>query len=246
MGFMALLRNLRNFDEAGVGDETAQAVAARLADGEQVARSRQFPFRFLAAFQHAPSLRWSWALEQALGHSLANVPALPGRTLVLVDRSGSMFDGISEQTKLNRADSAAIFGTAVALRADHADLVQFGSTHSPVAVGQGESVLRILGRFGDLGGTDTTAAVRAHYRGHNRVLIVTDEQYAPSRHGDPTSQVPSHVPVYTWNLAGYRAGHGPSGGANRHTFGGLTDHAFRLVPLLEAGASAALPWEQRS
>ncbi|WP_042381956.1 TROVE domain-containing protein [Streptacidiphilus melanogenes] len=246
MGFMALLRNLRNFDQAGVSDEVAQGVAARLADGAQVARSRQFPFRFLAAFRHAPSLRWSWALEQALGHSLANVPALPGRTLVLVDRSGSMFGGISERTKLNRADSAAIFGTAVALRAEHADLVQFGTTHSRVALGRGESVLRVLERFGDLGGTDTTAAVRAHYRDHDRVLIVTDEQYAPSHHGDPTGQVPPGVPVYTWNLAGYRVGHGPSGGANRHTFGGLTDHAFRLVPLLEAGASAAWPWEQRS
>lgn len=245
MGYMALLRNLRNFDEAGVSDEVAQTVAAKLADREQVARSRQFPFRFLAAFKHAPSLRWAWALEQALGFSLANVPALPGRTLVLVDRSGSMFGGISEQTKLNRADSAAIFGAAVAIRAEQAHLVQFGTSSGVVPFGRGESVLRILDRFTDLGGTNTTEAVRQHYKGHDRVLIVTDEQYAHSYYGDPTAQVPANVPVYTWNLAGYRAGHGPSGAANRHTFGGLTDHAFRLVPYLEAGANAAWPWEQR-
>jgi hypothetical protein len=55
--------------------------------------------------------------------------------------------------------------------------------------------------------------------------------------------VPKTVPLYTWNLAGYRVGHGPSGAANRHTFGGLTDQAFRMVPLLEAGASGAWPWE---
>jgi hypothetical protein len=156
-----------------------------------------------------------------------------------------MFGGISEQTKLNRADSAAIFGTAVALRAEHADLVQFGTHHSQVPATRGESVLRILERFGSLGGTNTVEAVRAHYRGHDRVLIVTDEQYAHSYYGDPTSQVPANVPVYTWNLAGYRVGHGPSGGSKRHTFGGLTDHAFRMVPLLEAGANAAWPWEQQ-
>src|SRR5690606_35596365 len=46
MGYMALLRNLRNFDEAGVSDEVVQQVAARLADPAQVARSRQFPLRF--------------------------------------------------------------------------------------------------------------------------------------------------------------------------------------------------------
>lgn len=242
MGSMALIRNLRNFDEAGVSDEVAAQVAARISDPAEVARSRQFPFRYLAAYQHAPSLRWAYPLEQALGHSLANVPALPGRTLILVDRSGSMWCRLSDRSKLNRADAAAIFGTALALRAKKADLVEFGSTSAPVKFRGGESVLKILGRFGGLGGTDTTEAVRRHYRKHDRVLIVTDEQYAYSHHGDPTEQVPADVPVYTWNLAGYRAGHGPSGKANRHTFGGLSDAAFRMVPLLESARTADWPW----
>ncbi|MET8570897.1 TROVE domain-containing protein [Streptomyces sp. NPDC004783] len=243
MGTMALIRNLRNFDEAGVCDEVAAEVAARISDPDEVARSRQFPFRYLAAHQHAPSLRWSYALERALGHSLANVPALPGRTLVLVDRSGSMFyDRLSDRSRLTRADAAAVFGTAVALRAADADLVEFGSTSNRVRFRRSESVLKVLGRFGNLGGTDTITAVRRHYKKHDRVLIVTDEQYAYSHHGDPTEQVPAHVPVYTWNLAGYRAGHGPSGKAGRHTFGGLSDAAFRMVPLLEAARDADWPW----
>lgn len=242
MGAMALVRNLRNFDQAGVSDEVAAQVAARISDPAEVARSRQFPFRYLAAYQHAPSLRWAYPLEQALGHSLANVPALPGRTLVLVDRSGSMWARLSDRSQLNRADAAAIFGTALALRAEDADLVEFGTTSRRLKIRKGESVLKILGRFGDLGGTDTTSAVRAHYRGQDRVLIVTDEQYAFNHHGDPTEQIPAHVPVYTWNLAGYRAGHGPSGKANRHTFGGLSDAAFRMVPLLEGARDADWPW----
>ncbi|MFI7400136.1 TROVE domain-containing protein [Streptomyces sp. NPDC049541] len=242
MGVMALVRNLRNFDQAGVSDKVAAQVAARISDPAEVARSRQFPFRYLAAYQHAPSLRWSYPLEQALGHSLVNVPALPGRTLVLVDRSGSMWAPLSDRSELNRADAAAIFGTALALRAQDADLVEFGTTSRRLSFDEGESVLKILGRFGDLGGTDTTSAIRAHYRGQDRVLIVTDEQYTYSRHGDPTEQVPAHVPVYTWNLAGYRAGHGPSGKGNRHTFGGLSDAAFRMVPLLESARDADWPW----
>lgn len=243
MGSMALVRNLRNFDEAGVSDEVAARVAAKISDPAEVARSRQFPFRYLAAYQHAPSLRWSYPLERALGHSLANVPALPGRTLVLVDRSGSMFfSRLSDRSELNRADAAAIFGTALALRAADADLVEFGTTSKRLDFGASESVLKVLERFGDLGGTDTTSAVRSHYRGQDRVLIVTDEQYAYSRHSDPTEQVPADIPVYTWNLAGYRAGHGESGKANRHTFGGLSDAAFRMVPLLESARDADWPW----
>ncbi|GLX40348.1 RNA-binding protein [Streptomyces roseochromogenus] len=243
MGPMALLRNLRNLDGAGVTDEVAARVAGRLSDPAEVARSRQFPFRYLAAHRHAPSPRWTAALESALGHSLANVPALPGRTLILVDRSDSMFwDTVSERSRLTRADAAAVFGTALALRAERADLVQFGWSSREVPFAPDEPVLEVLERFRSLGGTHTAKAVRTHYRDHDRVLIVTDEQTAPDgRHG-PAEPVPADVPVYTWNLAGYRPAHGPTG-PHRYTFGGLTDAAFRMVGLIEAGRESAWPWD---
>nr|WP_051845252.1 TROVE domain-containing protein [Streptomyces globisporus] len=242
MGPMALLRNLRNFDEAGVSDEAAARVAERLSDASEVARSRQFPFRYLAAHQQAPSPRWAAPLERALGHSLANVPALPGRTLILVDRSDSMFwDTVSERSELTRADAAAVFGTALAVRAERADLVEFGWGSAAVPFAPGEPVLDVLKRFRSMGGTYTAKAVRKHYRDHDRILIVTDEQAAPYEPVGPAEPVPADVPVYTWNLAGYRPAHGPTG-PHRHTFGGLTDAAFRTVGLIEAGRAAAWPW----
>ncbi|HEX2313363.1 MAG TPA: TROVE domain-containing protein [Thermomonospora sp.] len=243
MGFFALVRNLRNFDQAGVGDAAAEQVARRLADFEQVRRSRVLPMRFLAAYQAAPSLRWAWPLQQALDASLDNVPRLTGRTLILVDRSGSMFGTISGRGTLTHADAAAVFGAALALRAEHGDLVEFGTSHRRVRFRKGESVLRVIKRFGNLGGTNTAEAVRAHYRGHDRVIIVTDEQtWAGRRGADPTSAVPQRVPVYTWNLVGYRQGHGPSGTATRHTFAGLSDAAFPMIPLIERGQTAHWPF----
>lgn len=246
MGPMALTRNLRNFDEAGVSDETAAAVASRIADPGEVARSRQLPMRFLSAYRAAPSLRWGQALESALQASLANVPGMPGRTLILVDRSGSMFWGKpSKHSQLSAADTAAVFGAALALRAERADLVQFGTAHEEVRVGKGEALLRVVERFGNLGGTNTAAAVRDNYRGHDRVVIVTDEQAWAGRRGEePTRAVPEQIPVYTWNLVGYQRGHGPSGSGNRHTFAGLTDAAFRMIPLIEAGKRGRWPWEE--
>jgi len=252
MGYMALLRNLRNFDDAGVPDDVAATVTARLTDPEQVARSRQFPFRFLAAYRAAPSLRWAYPLEKALGLSLASVPALKGRTLVLVDRSGSMFDTVSAKSGLNRADTAALFGAALTARAEHADLVEFGtgsqmvlSTPAAKAYGHSESLLKTVERFGNLGGTNTADAVRRWYHGHDRVVILTDEQaWGGYYGGDPLACIPAGVPAYTWNLAGYKHGHGPSGQENRHTFGGLSDTSFRMIPALEAGRDAKWPWEQ--
>lgn len=75
MGVMALARNLRNFDEAGVSDEVAETVARKIADPEQVTKSRMLPMRFYSAFNAAPSLRWGHALERALTASMANIPS---------------------------------------------------------------------------------------------------------------------------------------------------------------------------
>lgn len=252
MGFMAQVRNLRNFDDAGVPDDVAADVIARLTDPEQVAKSRQFPFRFLAAYRAAPSLRWAYPLERALNLSLANVPALKGRTLVLVDRSPSMWSQkMSERSDMPWADAAAVFGAAVALRAEYADLAEFGIENAPVKFSPSESVLKVVERFRQLNGTDIPSAVRRYYRDgfHSRVVIVTDEQtrpgYLPSNANGWRIEetaidtlIPAGVPLYMWNFGGYQHGAAPSGSANRHTFGGLTDHAFRMIPLLEAGRDA--------
>lgn len=247
MGYMALLRNLRNFDEAGIGVETVGRVIARLESLEGVRKSRQFPFRFLSAHRAVSSLRWAQALETALNLSLWNIPQLSGRTLVLVDRSGSMFGPVAgSRSGLNRADAAAVFGAALALRnPGDVDLVEYGSGSATVPYQRGDSLLRVVNeRFHSLGGTNTAAAVKAHYAGHDRVVIVTDEQAHGYYGGTPGEQIPAHVPLYTWNLAGYKYGH-TAGEPNRHTFGGLTDAAFRMIPLLEAGTSTGWPWETR-
>lgn len=263
MGYMAILRNLRNFDEAGVSDEVAAKVAARLADPQQVAQSRQFPFRFYAAYNNTGSLRWAHALEVATRHSLSNVPALAGRTLILVDQSPSMFPGPhyagdSTKSDISNAEKAALFGSVVALRAEQAELFGYGFASYPVPFGKGDAVLKTMQRFHVDSGTDTFGALQRHYRDHDRVLIVTDEQTAVNRQMiDPhirrqyglatlrpiNSLVPPHVPVFTWNLCGYQYGHAT--GPNWHTFGGLTDKGFDMIPLIEKGRNGGWPWGSR-
>jgi len=50
--------------------------------------------------------------------------------------------------------------------------------------------------------------------------------------------IPKSVPVFAWNFGGYKHGAMPSGLGTRHILGGLTDSAFRLIPMLEAGRDA--------
>jgi hypothetical protein len=239
MGYMALLRNLRNFDQAGISIGFAAQVAERLADPEEVARSRQFPMRFLSAYKATDNFRWAAALERALDMSLNNVPVLPGRTLVLIDVSGSMREGMSGRSTLQRWEAASVFGTALAIR-NRADLFVYSTTARQVDYNPTAAVLRIVERIGKEvdGGTYTEAAIAAAYAGHDRVVVLTDEQSHDAGSRD-LSGIPA---LYTFNLAGYRPASGPSGERGRHAFGGLSDAAFGMLSILDSGRDGDWPF----
>jgi hypothetical protein len=254
MGYMALLRNLRNFDEAGVPDHVAEQVAAKLADPAQVARSRQFPYRFLAAYDQAPSLRWGHALDKALQLSLANLPALPGRSLILIDTSGSMSSyGYSARSKMTPVKAAAVFGVALAARSaasGQADVYGFADGVFRHKVASGASVVRevdaFVKRVGEVGhGTRIADSIRQTLRkDHARVFVISDMQTFASSYGvgNVTDVVPREVPLYGFNLGGCARTAFDPGTRNRYEFGGLTDATFRMVPLLEAGQAAYWPF----
>jgi hypothetical protein len=245
MGYMGLLRNLRNFDRSGVPDRVAEKVAARLADPEQVAKSRQFPFRFWSAYAAAPSLRWGYALEQALDASTSNIPDLPGRTLVLCDTSGSMTGrAISARSTVTPAVGAALFGVALARRCRTVDLVGFGTGTFVHELLPGGSTLpqvkAFASRFGEVGhGTNIPAAMR-HWSGHDRVFLLSDMQTS-SFYGTAAA-IPASVPVYAFNLAGYDRAYVESGQGNVHEFGGMSDRTFTMISMLERGTSTSWPF----
>lgn len=269
MGYMALLRNLRNFDEAGVGDSVAEAVSRRLSDPAQVARSRQFPFRFYSAHNAVASLRWGHALEQALSHATGNIPALRGGSLVLFDTSGSMQATATGKSQMTHVTMAALFGGAVALRAQRAggtvDLVGFADGVFSLPVPKGGSLLKLVDeasrRIGSVGhGTNIHGAIRASFdpRKHSRVILISDMQtiadgQVASYSGwgrlntDPiSSHVPPSTPIYGFNTTGYRRGAMPTGASNRHELGGITDATFRQIPYLEAGRDGRWPWQDHT
>lgn len=244
MGYMALLRNLRNFDEASISEAAVAQVSARLADPEQVAKSRQFPIRFLSAIKELASLRWGQALETALQHSTQNVPALAGKTLILVDVSGSMFGGWGNRSAVQNGEVASVFGSALALRAEAPTLVAYSSEAAVVDVPKGGAVLNVARGCtnwpGAGGGTNTmqTLAEAWNQLGpFERVVILTDEQSHPGR--GPGAEIPL---IYTFNIAGYVPAHMEQGEKGRYAFGGLTDAGFRIIELLESQQEGAWPF----
>lgn len=99
LGYLALLRNLRNMDKVGVD---AALVGSALQKG--AGRSRVLPFRFIAAARAVP--RWESLIEPAMLSALEDAPKLSGKTVLLIDVSGSMDAALSAKSDLRRIDAA--------------------------------------------------------------------------------------------------------------------------------------------
>ncbi len=241
MGYMALLRNLRNFDEAGISDEAVRFVKGVLADPQRVARSRQFPYRFWSAYRHAPSLRWAQTLEAALDLSVRNIPELPGRTLVLADTSASMTGSVARRSAIRHFEIAALFAAAVAKRAEDLELVSFAEGSEMIRFRPTQSVLRTIEhvekRIGRVGhATRLGAAVDRWYDGHDRVVVFSDMQTH-----DQLPELTGTI-TYVFNTGGYRTTPFAVGDKGHYELGGFSDATFRLMALLEQTTDADWPF----
>lgn len=243
MGYMATLRNLRNFDQAGISAAAKKAVNDKLSDPEQVAKSLQFPYRFLSAWKNTNSVTWASALETAADLSVKNIPEFEGRTLILIDVSGSMsWSSVGgERSQMLCSEVAALFGYALALRSagKDVDLVAFATTSQVLPkVKPGTSLLRSVEKMSVNcgGGTNTWQAIKQHYNGHDRVIVLTDEQ------SHDQGKNPGCF-MHFVNLAGYRVSTAPKD-SRTFAYGGFTDAMFSTMPLLERGVSQRWPWEK--
>jgi hypothetical protein len=89
-----------------------QKVASRLSDAEQVANSKQFPFRYLSAYREIEKVNSTHtamlmnALESAVKRSVSNVDGFDENTRVLLasDVSGSMWSPISQKSTIRNYD----------------------------------------------------------------------------------------------------------------------------------------------
>ena len=127
VGYMALLRNLRNILKTGAD---VDPVLTLLADPEQVKKSRQLPFRFYSAYravadEELMTSRIHAALEKALEASVANMETIPGRTLIAVDVSGSMGSPVSAKSDVRCRDIACLLGVLSSRLCEDAEVCYF-------------------------------------------------------------------------------------------------------------------------
>ncbi|HEX8193165.1 MAG TPA: TROVE domain-containing protein [Allosphingosinicella sp.] len=217
LGYLALLRNLRNMDQAGADPGLVRdAILARRG------AHNVLPFRYVAAARAAP--RFEPALDESLCAAVEAMPVLPGRTIVLVDVSGSMVVPLSSRSDLSRLDAAAALASIV-----HGDLRVFSFS---------ERVVEVPPRRG-MAGVDAVIRSQAHastYLGaavayvnripHDRLIVITDEQ----SHDQVGAAAARHA--YMINVASARngVGYGPW-----TRIDGFSENALAFIHAHEAG-----------
>jgi hypothetical protein len=113
LGALALLRNLRNMEQAGIEKaEIRTALATMKTD-------RVLPYRFIAAARVVPALED--AIEPPMLRCVEGREKLRGKTVLLVDVSSSMDQPLSSKSDLKRIDAAN--GLAILLREVCEDVV---------------------------------------------------------------------------------------------------------------------------
>jgi 60 kDa SS-A/Ro ribonucleoprotein len=193
LGALAVLRNLRNMAESGVNESLVKSALRGLNT------SRVLPFRFIAAARYAP--QWEAELENAMYKAVEAVPKLAGKTVLVVDVSGSMTAPLSTRSEMQRTDAA--YGLAILLReiAEELSVYSFSDRMVRVPSRRGFALRDGIDRSQPHGSTYLGRALESLRESYDRLIVITDEQVHDTV-PRPTNK------AYMINVASYRNGVG--------------------------------------
>ena len=249
MGYMALLRNLRNFLDKCVD---MQPVLTRITNPAAVLKSKQFPFRFWSAYKEIQGRNDSGivldALSDAADVSVQNVPKFPGVTFVTCDVSGSMSTPISNKSTVQMAEIGCMFGAMVHAMAENAIISVFGDEHQVVSLSRGDSLFTntVKLRKTPVGFSTNAHLAIAHLLKNKikvgRIIIFSDMQCYDS-HGNQSvaenirkyrREINPDVYIYSFDLENYGTTQIPKDDPRTCLAGGFSDHVLQFIPLFES------------
>jgi len=199
LGYFALLRNLRNMVEAGVSETLIKSALAERRGAERI-----LPFRFTAAARACPRLEP--AIDAALCANIEGMGKLPGKTVVMVDVSGSMDAKLSAKSDLSRRDAAATLASVIS--AEDLRVFTFSQSLVEVPPRRGMAGVDAINRSQPHGGTALIEAVRLVNAKvpYDRLIVISDEQANADRCN--LQPVPAGKRCYMINVASAKNGVG--------------------------------------
>jgi 60 kDa SS-A/Ro ribonucleoprotein len=263
VGYMALMRNLRNILEANVSAAHIKKVCATLADANQVAKSKQLPFRFLAAYRELKDINSGYtpsvlaALEDAVLASVANMRGFGFDTSIVIacDVSGSMQIPISAKSKVLNYDIGLMLGMMLQSKCKNVESGMFGDRWKVINMPTRsilQNVQEYYRREGEVGystnGYLVIEDLLTRQKAVDKVMMFTDCQMWDSTSTNKRiahtwlkyrQTVAPNAKLYLFDLAGH--GNTPldlSQGNGVHLIAGWSDKIFDILAAIEEGADA--------
>ena len=260
LGYMATLRNLRNILEAEVNKEALNKVCEYLGDAKAVAKSKQLPFRFLAAYRELKQLNNGRAgkvldaLEQAVLQSAANIAGYDENTKVVIaaDVSGSMQTAISAKSKIMNYDIGLMLAMLLQNRCENVVTGMFGDKWKMISVPKKNilsNVQEFYRREGEVGYSTNGYLVVKDLLQKNKVvdkiMLFTDCQLWNSQGNENIAglwkqykKIAPNAKLYLFDLAGH--GNTPLNVQRDDVFliAGWSDKIFDVLKAIEEGSNA--------
>jgi hypothetical protein len=261
VGYMALLRNLRNILEADVGGKALEKVCATLSDPEQVRKSKQLPFRFLSAYREIKEVGSPKAtavlsdLEKAVITTSENIKGYDTDTTVLIacDVSGSMQSTISPKSKVTNYDIGLMLGMLLQNRCRSVITGMFGDIFKVVQLPQNQILAgadELHRREGEVGystnGYEVIKYLIDSEQKVDKVMMFTDCQMWDSTYRDAHIQeywseykkMNPDAKLYLFDLAGYGDTPLSIHQEGVYCIAGWSDKVFDVLHAIDTGGSA--------
>lgn len=267
MGYMALLRNLRNFVQKKVDPKIYIPI---IENPTAVKNAQQFPYRFYSAYKElqaasAPTKVLD-AVNTAMELSVKNVPRIPGRTAIFSDNSGSMtMAGPSQKSTVRNIEIAALFGAISLHVCDEAFVGVFGQTFAPVPLSKKSTILDNMEKIRNKNVGHSTNAwlalkwLRETHTVADRIFVFSDTQCYNSYgnfgmdgsvhlRGETLASeltkyrrdVNPECRMYSFDLAQYGLLQFPEHDPLTCPIGGYSDTIFSFVPMFEESRETML------
>lgn len=238
IGYMALLKNLRNIFEQA--PEVIDEALKILVDEKMIKKSLVLPFRFTTAIDEISKLPGTkkiiMSLNKAVDISLSNVPKFNGDTLVVLDTSGSM-EG-------QPAKIGSLF-SAVLVKSNECDFMTFSDDAKYQTLNPMDSTLTIANSIRFMsGGTNFHSIFNKATKAYDRIIILSDMQgwvgyNAPvGKYNEYCKKFNCKPFIYSFDLNGYGTLQFPE--SNIFAIAGFSDKIFDIMALLEQDKNALI------
>lgn len=249
LGAMAMVKNLRNILEQS--PKSIDLVIQSLENERFIKNSMMLPFRFMTAINELEKVNFSRtgevisALNVALDNAMSNVPVFPGKTLVVLDDSGSMTWDKAGDYK-SPMQIGALFA-AVLMKSNKCDFMTFNSNARYVnninfKDSLGTLTKRIMA-MAKSGGTNFPSIFETANKAYDRVIILSDMQNNYSGNGASTlneykRRTGANPNVYSFDLQNYGTMQFPQPGV--YCIAGFSESVFDIMKMLEQDKRALI------